>query len=111
MLKRRPLALALTLFAVVGVLLTLALVVALPSLLDSAGISGIGSTALELARWPLLAILLLDGLAAVFRYGPQRRRPRWRWISPGAVVAMIVGLVASIGFSIYVSLLGNYNKI
>ena len=110
MLKRRPLALALTLFAVVGVLLTLALVVALPSLLDSAGISGIGSTALELARWPLLAILLLDGLAVIFRYGPQRRRPRWRWISPGAVVAMIVGLVASIGFSIYLSLLGNYNK-
>lgn len=110
MLKRRLLALALTLFAVVGVLVTLALVVALPSLLDSAGISGIGRTALELARWPLLAVVLLDGLAVIFRYGPQRRRPSWRWISPGAIVAMIVALVASIGFSIYVSLLGNYNK-
>jgi membrane protein len=110
MLKRRLLALVLTLFAVVGVLLMLAFVVALPSLLDSAGITGIGSTALELARWPLLAIVLLDGLAVIYRYGPQRRRPKWRWVSPGAVVAMIVGLVASIGFSIYVSLLGNYNK-
>jgi membrane protein len=110
MLKRRLLALALTLFAVVGVLVMLALVVALPSLLDSAGVSGIGRTVLELARWPLLAFLLLDGLAVIFRYGPQRRRPKWRWISPGAVVAMIVGLVASVGFSIYVSLLGNYNK-
>jgi membrane protein len=110
MLKRRLLALALTLFAVVGVLLMLAFVVALPSLLDSAGITGIGSTALELARWPLLAVVLLDGLAVIYRYGPQRRRPKWRWVSPGAVVAMIVGLVASIGFSIYVSLLGNYNK-
>jgi membrane protein len=110
MLKRRLLALAITLFAVVGVLVMLALVVALPSLLDSAGVSGIGRTVLELARWPLLAFLLLDGLAVIFRYGPQRRRPKWRWISPGAVVAMIVGLVASVGFSIYVSLLGNYNK-
>jgi membrane protein len=110
MLKRRLLALAITLFAVVGVLVMLALVVALPSLLDSAGVSAIGSTVLELARWPLLAFLLLDGLAVIFRYGPQRRRPKWRWISPGAVVAMIVGLVASVGFSIYVSLLGNYNK-
>ena len=108
--KRRLLALALTLFAVVGVLVMLAFVVALPSLLDSAGISGIGKTALELARWPLLAILLLDGLAVIYRYGPQRRRPMWRWVTPGAVVAMIVGLMASIGFSIYVSLLGNYNK-
>jgi len=110
MLKRRLLALVLTLFAVVGVLVMLTLVVALPSLLDSAGISGIGRTALELARWPLLAIFLLDGLAVIYRYGPQRRRPMWRWVTPGAVVAMLVGLVASIGFSIYVSLLGNYNK-
>jgi membrane protein len=110
MLKRRLLALVLTLFAVAGVLVMLALVVALPSLLDSAGITGIGRTALELARWPLLAILLLDGLAVIYRYGPQRRRPMWRWVTPGAVVAMIVGLMASIGFSIYVSLLGNYNK-
>jgi membrane protein len=110
MLKRRLLALVLTLFAVVGVLVMLALVVALPSVLDSAGISGIGRTALELARWPLLAIFLLDGLAVIYRYGPQRRRPMWRWVTPGAVVAMLVGLAASIGFSIYVSLLGNYNK-
>jgi len=110
MLKRRLLALVLTLFAVAGVLVMLVLVVALPSLLDSAGISGIGRTALELARWPLLAIFLLDGLAVIYRYGPQRRRPMWRWVTPGAVVAMLVGLVASIGFSIYVSLLGNYNK-
>lgn len=110
MLKRRMLALVLTLFAVAGILVMLALVVALPSLLDSIDISGIGSTALELARWPLLAGMLLVGLAVIFRYGPQRRRPRWRWVSPGAIVAMIVGLLASIGFSIYVSLLGNYNK-
>jgi membrane protein len=110
MLKRRMLALVLTLFAVAGILVMLALVVALPSLLDSIDIGGIGSTAFELARWPLLAGMLLVGLAVIFRYGPQRRRPRWRWVSPGAIVAMIVGLVASIGFSIYVSLLGNYNK-
>jgi membrane protein len=108
--KRRLLALILTAFAIIGVLLMLALVVALPSVLDSVGISGIGGTALELARWPLLAGLLFIGLAVIMRYGPQRRRPRWRWITPGTVVAVIVGLAASIGFSIYVSLLGNYNK-
>jgi membrane protein len=109
-LKKRILALALTLFAVAGVLVMLALVVALPSVLESIDITGVGSTLLELARWPLLAVVLLVGLAVIFRYGPQRRRPRWRWVSPGAVLAMLVGLAASIGFSIYVSLLGNYNK-
>jgi membrane protein len=108
--KRRLLALVLTIFAIVGVLLMLALVVALPSVLDSIGISGIGSTLLELARWPLFAVILFAGLAVIFRYGPQRRRPRWRWVTPGAIFAVVVGLLASIGFSIYVSLLGNYNK-
>jgi membrane protein len=108
--KRRLLALVLTIFAIVGVVVMLALVVALPSVLDSIGISGIGSTALELARWPLFAVILFAGLAVIFRYGPQRRRPQWRWVTPGAIFAVVVGLVASIGFSIYVSLLGNYNK-
>jgi membrane protein len=109
-LKKRLLALVLTLFAVVGVLIMLALVVALPSVLESIDVTGIGSTVLELARWPLLAGVMLVGLGVIFRYGPQRRRPRWRWVTPGAVVAVVVGLAASIGFSIYVSLLGNYNK-
>lgn len=108
--KRRALALVLTVFAVVGVILMLALVVALPSVLDRIGIDGIGATALELLRWPALAGVLLVGLAVIYRYGPQRRRPKWRWVTPGSVVAVIVGLVASIGFSIYVSMLGSYNE-
>jgi membrane protein len=55
-------------------------------------------------------VVLVVGLGVIFRYGPQRRRPRWRWVTPGAVVAAVVGLVASIGFSVYVTLMGNYNK-
>jgi membrane protein len=109
-LKRRLLALVLTVFAVIGVLLMLALVVALPSVLDSIGVGDIGKIAIGLARWVLLAALLLFGLGVIFRYGPQRRRPRWRWITPGTILAVVVGLAASIGFSIYVTLMGNYNK-
>ena len=109
-IKRRALALVFTIFAVIGVLLMLGLVVALPSVLDSIGITGAGATALELLRWPLLAAILFFGLAVIFRYGPQRRRPRWRWVVPGAILAVIIGLAASVGFSIYVDLLGNYNE-
>lgn len=108
--KRRLLALVLTVFAVTGVLLTLALVVALPSVLQSIDVGDVGKIAIGLARWVLLAALLLFGLGVIFRYGPQRRRPQWRWITPGAIVAVVVGLAASIGFSIYVTLMGNYNK-
>jgi membrane protein len=109
-LKRRLLALVLTVFAVIGVLLMLALVVALPSVLDSIDVGDVGKIVIGLARWVLLAALLLFGLGVIFRYGPQRRRPRWRWVTPGALVAVVVGLAASIGFSIYVSLVGTYNK-
>jgi membrane protein len=108
--KRRLLALILTVFAVLGVLLMLALVVALPSVLQAIDVGDIGKVAIGLARWVVLAVLLLFGLGVIFRYGPQRRRPRWRWITPGAIVAVVVGLAASIGFSIYVTLMGNYNK-
>ncbi len=109
-LKRRLLALALTVFAVVGVLLMLALVVGLPSVLDSIDVGDVGKIVIGLARWVVLAALLLFGLGVIFRYGPQRRRPRWRWVTPGAIVAVVVGLAASIGFSVYVSLMGTYNK-
>jgi membrane protein len=108
--KRRLLALVLTVFAVIGVLITLALVVALPAVLQSFDVGDVGKIALGLARWVLLAALLAFGLGVIFRYGPQRRRPRWRWVTPGTIVAVVVGLAASIGFSIYVTLMGNYNK-
>jgi membrane protein len=109
-LKRRLLALVLTVFAVIGVVLMLALVVALPSVLQSIDVGDIGKVVIGLARWVLLAALLLFGLGVIFRYGPQRRRPRWRWVTPGTIVAVAVGLAVSIGFSIYVTLMGNYNK-
>jgi membrane protein len=89
---------------VIGVVLMLALVVALPSMLQSASVLSARSS--SAARWVLLAALLLFGLGVIFRYGPatargggqpapSRRRRR---------------LAVSIGFSIYVSLMGNYNK-
>jgi membrane protein len=108
--KRRVLALVLTVFAVVGVVIMLALVVALPSVLESIDVGDVGKVAIGLARWVLLAALLLFGLGVIFRYGPQRRRPRWRWVTPGTIVAVVVGLAASIGFSIYVTVMGKYNK-
>ena len=109
-MRRRLLALVLTVFAIVCVVVMLALVVALPSVARNVGVSGIGTIGVEAVRWVLLAALLLFGLGVLMRYGPQRRRPQWRWITPGAIVALVVGLAASIGFSIYVTLMGNYNK-
>src|SRR5438309_53753 len=82
------LALVLTVFAIIGVVVMLALVVALPSVARNLGISGVGTIGVEAVRWVLLAALLLFGLGVLMRYGPQRRRPQWRWITPGAIVAL-----------------------
>jgi membrane protein len=63
-----------------------------------------------LIRWPLLAIAFAAALAVLYRYGPSRDTPEWRWTSPGAVVATVVWLAGSGLFSLYVTHLGNYGE-
>lgn len=61
-------------------------------------------------RW----VVGLGALAALFAgfyfFGPNRERPRWTWLSPGGLVATLIWLLASLGFSFYVSSLGSYAK-
>lgn len=61
-------------------------------------------------RWPPLAALVLIGLALLFRYGPSRTHARLEWLSPGAVVAMLLWIIASAGFSLYVTNFGKYTE-
>jgi membrane protein len=49
-------------------------------------------------------------LSLLYRWAPDRDAPRWRWASPGAVLATVVAVVASIGFSIYTANFGSYNE-
>ena len=63
-----------------------------------------------LARW-LMGLLALSTLfAALYFLGPNRETPRWTWISPGGVIATVIWLLASVGFSLYVSSLGSYGE-
>ena len=64
----------------------------------------------KLARWPLLFVLVALVLAMLYRYGPSRTRPRWRWITWGSAFAAVVWLAASVLFSWYVENFGSYNK-
>jgi membrane protein len=61
-------------------------------------------------QWPVLVVGLLLAFAGVLYLGPNVDHPRWQFLTPGAVVAVVVWLAASGLFAIYVSLFGSYNK-
>ncbi|ADB31021.1 ribonuclease BN [Kribbella flavida DSM 17836] len=105
--KRKLLALGLTLGAIVFVLLAAGLL-AVGALIDDS--STVVRVLLQVARLAVAIILITIALAVVYRVAPDRDAPRMRWVSVGAAVATVIWLLASIGFSVYVSTFGNYAK-
>lgn len=65
--------------------------------------------ALQILFWAVAVVAVGFGLAAVYRYAPNRPDAPWVWISPGSASATLLWLVASLGFGFYVSQFGNYN--
>ncbi|MCJ2087058.1 YihY/virulence factor BrkB family protein [Methylobacterium sp. E-005] len=101
--------LAFTAGALVFLILALAAVVVLPVVFEFIGI-GKDAWWLALLRWPLLLLAVLGGLAVLYRYGPSRDAPRWRWVTGGSAVAAVLWLGGSLLFSWYVANFGSYNK-
>jgi membrane protein len=63
-----------------------------------------------LLRWPALLLVLIFCLAVLYRFGPSRNRPQWRWVSAGGILAGLLWLIASALFSWYVGHFGSYNQ-
>jgi membrane protein len=101
--KKRLMSLGLTLGAIVFMVIMLGIVAVLPPLLKAVFGTGV-------LRWVVLVLLVAVALAILYRLGPDRDAPRMAWVSVGAIVATVLWLVASIGFSIYTSTFGNYAK-
>jgi membrane protein len=108
--KDKLIALALTVGAVVFMAVMVALIAGVPVLFDLIGLGGGLRWVGEISRWLLLALLVMVALAVLYRVAPDREAPKFRWVSVGAVVATVLWLAASAGFSLYVSLFGNYAK-
>lgn len=102
--------LAFTLGIIVFLVIALAAVVAVPVLLGTMGLGGMVQTLLNLGRWPLLLVGIALVLGFIYRYGPDRREARWRWVTWGSAFAAIVWVIGSLLFSWYVSNFGSYNK-
>ena len=103
-------ALLLTLAAIIGTILAIVLVVAVPVVLTFLGLDDTLKWVISIAAWPVLIVMMLLGLSVIYRYGPCRRAARWRWVSWGAVVATVLWIIGSVLFSVYVTQFGNYNK-
>jgi membrane protein len=103
--------------AVVGVLLLASalIVVFTGRLAEQAGSAiGIGSTAVtvwNIAKWPVLLVLVSLMFAILYWASPNARHGGFRWVSPGGVLAVVLWLVVSGLFALYVSNFGSYNKI
>ncbi len=103
-------ALGLTLGMIVVLIVSLALIMAAPTLLGSLGLGSAVQTLVTWLRWPALFVVTVVSLGVLYRFAPSRDEPQWHWVSGGAVLATVLWLVASIAFSIYVSNFGSYNE-
>jgi membrane protein len=100
-------------FAILGILsgvVMLLAIVYVPILFAYAGYSHAFELLVKVARWPLLALIVLTFLALLYRYGPCRRSAKWRWVSVGSLFATVMWLIASAGFSFYVSTFAHYDR-
>ncbi|HEX2233956.1 MAG TPA: YihY/virulence factor BrkB family protein [Thermoleophilaceae bacterium] len=74
---------------------------------------GVGDTAVtvwDIAKWPVLLLIVSFMFAILYWAAPNVKHPKFRWVSPGGVVAVIVWIVASAAFAFYVANFGSYNK-
>jgi membrane protein len=112
--KLRPTQLLVTLLAILLVAAVLVMLVVSGPLARSIGDQiGLGSQAVQvwdIAKWPVMALVVVLIVAILYYATPNVQQPRFRWISAGAAVAILIWLAASAGFAFYVANFASYNK-
>lgn len=109
-IKFAAVALGLTLLEIIGAILAISAVVAVPAIVSMLPLSGWMQGLARLAPWPVLAVAMIIGVDILYRYGASRSGRRGPWFSRGAMTATGLWLLASLLFTLYVSMFGNYNE-
>jgi membrane protein len=101
--------LAFTVAGLAAILLMIGAVVGVPLVLQKLGLGEGAQMLVQIGRWPVLGLVLLAALMALYGYGPSRPRPRLRWLVTGAVLAIVLWLIGSSLLSWYLSNFANYS--
>ncbi|HXT78736.1 MAG TPA: YihY/virulence factor BrkB family protein [Acetobacteraceae bacterium] len=109
-IKFNLLAIGLTLGLLIVGIVAISLVAVLPAAVQLIAVGPTMEWLLLIVQWPLLIVLVMLGLAVLYRFGPDRNKPQWRWVSPGAGTATLLWIAASIGFTVYVANFNSYDK-
>ena len=107
-IKKRAIALVLTIGAILVVLVALTLVAIIPALLNVIDLGPL-NWVIQIGRWLVLVVVIAVALAVLYRVGPDRDATQFAWVSVGAAVATVLWVLASIGFSIYAGM-GGYSN-
>jgi len=112
--KLRPLQLVITVVTVllcaVGLIILVVSGPVAQSIGDALNVGDAALTAWNIAKWPALAVVVILAVALLYYMTPNVRQPRFRWVSPGAFLAIVVWVAVSVGFGFYVSNFSSYNK-
>jgi membrane protein len=112
--KLRPLQMLVTLVLVLlAALVVVALIVSGPVAEAIGNAVGLGSTAItvwQIAKWPVMLVVVMFMLAVLYWASPNAKPAGFRWVSPGAIVAVVLWVIASAAFAFYVANFGSYDK-
>ena len=112
--KLKPLQLLITLIGVLFAAVILALLVLSGPVVDAIGsaigIGETGQTIWNIVKWPVVLVVLALMIAVLYYSTPNVKLRGFKWVSPGAAVAIVVAILASAGFAFYVANFGSYNK-
>jgi membrane protein len=112
--KLRPTMLAITAFTVVLIVVAGLILVLSGDVAETVGdVIGLGSTAVfvwGIVKWPVLLVIVVVVVAVLFYFSPNVKQPKFRWMSMGSLLAILIWMIASVGFGFYVANFSNYNK-
>lgn len=110
LVKQYLTAFVITLCAIVGLAAGIAVLIVLPAVIAFMSFPPVVETVANWLRWPLMGVLTMLALAGMYRFGPSRADPKWRWVSVGAIVATLLWVLGTGAFSLYVQNFDDYTE-